>query len=144
VAGEESRRDEDCSRLLIEGNVIENNWSDAQNGFASCSSRRTRTGTAPWTTSSDVTIRYNHIRNTGSVFNLSGYGRQPAQERSRGAILVTHNLAEGVAVGPYKGEGVAFQVPQRSVGRVVTHNTIINQNVAAAAVVFDGAPMKRS
>ena len=45
--------------------------------------------------------------------------------------------------GPYTGEGVAFQFLSGLSDAVVTHNTIINQNVAAAGVVFDGAPMKR-
>jgi len=41
------------------------------------------------------------------------------------------------------GEGVAFQFLSGLSDVVVAHNTIINQNVAAAGVVFDGAPMKR-
>ena len=130
-------------RLLIEGNVIENNWSDAQNGFAFVLKSENQDGTAPWTTSSDVTIRYNHIRNTGSVFNLSGYGSNSHKNVPAARFLVTHNLAEGIAVGPYKGEGVAFQFLSGLSDAVVTHNTIINQNVASAGVIFDGPPMRR-
>jgi hypothetical protein len=130
-------------RLLVEGNVIENNWSDGQNGFAFVLKSENQDGTAPWSTSSDVTIRYNHIRNTGSVFNLSGRGSNPAKNVPAARFLVTHNLAEGVAVGPYTGEGVAFQLLSGLSDAVVSHNTIVNQNATAAGVVFDGAPVQR-
>ena len=130
-------------RLLIEGNVIENNWSDGQNGFAFVLKSENQDGAAPWTTSSDVTIRYNQIRNTGSVFNLSGFGSNSHRSVPATRFLVTHNIAEGVAVGPYTGEGVAFQLLNGLSDAVVSHNTIINQKVASAGVVFDGAPVKR-
>jgi hypothetical protein len=129
-------------RLLIEGNVIENNWSDAQNGFAFVLKSENQDGTAPWSTSSDVTVRYNHIRNTGSVFNLSGLGSNPAKVVPAARFLVTHNLAEGVNVGPYTGDGVAFQLLSGLSDVVVSHNTIINQNVTGSSVVFDGQPVK--
>ena len=78
MAGEEPRsRRRTRVALLIEGNVIENNWSDAQTGFAFVLKSENQDGTAPWSTSSDVTVRYNHIRNTGSVFNMSGRGSNP-------------------------------------------------------------------
>jgi hypothetical protein len=129
-------------RLLIEGNVIENNWSDAQNGFAFVLKSENQDGTAPWSTSSDVTVRYNHIRNTGSVFNLSGLGSNPAKVVPAARFLVTHNLAEGVNVGPYTGDGVAFQLLSGLSDVVVSHNTIINQNASSSGVGFDGPPVK--
>jgi len=130
-------------RLLVEGNVIENNWSDAQNGFAFVLKSENQDGGAPWSTSSDVTVRYNHIRNTGSVFNLSGLGSNPTKNVPAARFLITHNLAEGVNVGPYRGEGVAFQLLSGLSDAVITHNTIINQNAATSGVSFDGPPLQR-
>ena len=130
-------------RLLIEGNVIENNWADAQTGFAFVLKSENQDGSAPWSTSSDVTVRFNRIRNTGSVFNLSGLGSNPAKVVPAARFLVTHNLAEGVNVGPYRAEGVAFQLLSGLTDAVITHNTIINQNAKASGVVMDGAPMQR-
>ena len=129
-------------RLLVEGNVLENNWADAQNGFAFVLKAENQDGSAPWSTSSDVTIRYNRIRNTGSVFNISGMagtGKVTTGER----FLVTHNLAEGINVGPYTAEGVAFQLLNGLTDAVITHNTILNQNATASGVVVDGAPLQR-
>ena len=130
-------------RLLVEGNVLENNWSDAQNGFAFVLKSENQDGSAPWSTSSDVTVRYNRIRNTGSVFNLSGMGSNPAKVVTAARFLITHNLAEGINVGPYAAEGVAFQLLTGLTDAVITHNTILNQNATGAGVVMDGAPLQR-
>jgi hypothetical protein len=130
-------------RLLVEGNVIENNWSDGQTGFAFVLKSENQDGTAPWSTSSDVTVRYNRIRNTGSVFNLSGLGSNPSKVVPAARFVITNNVAEGVNVGPYKGEGVAFQLLSGLSDAIVTHNTIINQKATASGVVFDGPPLQR-
>jgi hypothetical protein len=45
--------------MLIEGNVIENVWPDAQAGYAVLLKSENQGGTAPWTQTTDVTVRYN-------------------------------------------------------------------------------------
>jgi hypothetical protein len=130
-------------RLLVEGNVIENTWKDGQTGFAIVMKSENQDGTAPWSVSRDVTVRYNHIRNTGSVFTMSGMGTNSHKSTIGERFLVTHNLAEGVNVGPYTGDGIAFQLLGALTDAVITHNTIINQNAKASGVVFDGAPTRR-
>ncbi|MFL5619855.1 MAG: hypothetical protein ACJ79A_15845 [Gemmatimonadaceae bacterium] len=132
-----------AQRLLVEGNVIENNWTDGQNGFAIVLKSENQDGSAPWSTSSDITVRYNQIRNTGSVFNLSGLGSRPAKNVPAARFLITHNVAEAVNVGPYKGDGIAFQLLSGLSDAVITHNTIINQNASTSGVSFDGPPVKR-
>jgi hypothetical protein len=128
-------------RILVEGNVLENNWTDGQTGFAILLKSENQDGSAPWSTSSDVTVRYNHIRNTGSVFNIAGKVTPKAVLAAR--FLVTHNIAEGVNVGPYTGDGIAFQLLSGLTDAVVTHNTILNQNATGSGVSFDGPPVQR-
>jgi hypothetical protein len=128
-------------RILVEGNVLENNWTDGQVGFAFVLKSENQDGSAPWSTSSDVTVRYNRIRNTGSVFNIAGKVTPKAILAAR--FLVTHNIAEGVNVGPYTGDGIAFQLLSGLTDAVVTHNTILNQNATGSGVSFDGAPVQR-
>jgi hypothetical protein len=130
-------------RLLVEGNVIENTWTDGQTGFAVVMKSENQDGGAPWSTSRDVTVRYNHIRNTGSVFALSGMGTTSHKITTGGRFLITHNIAEGVNVGPYKGDGIAFLLLSGLSDAIITHNTIINQNVVGSGVSFDGPPLQR-
>ena len=47
-------------------------------------------------------------------------------------FLVTNNLVEAVNTGPFTGDGIAFQILNGLTDVVITHNTVINQNVAAA------------
>ena len=130
-------------RILVEGNVIENNWTDGQDGFAIVVKSENQEGSAPWSVSRDVTFRYNRIRNTGSVFNMSGMGTNSQKSTIGERFLITHNVAEGVNVGPYKGDGIAFQLLSGLSDAIITHNTIINQNAAGSGVSFDGPPLQR-
>lgn len=130
-------------RLLVEGNVIENNWTSAQTGYAIVLKSENQEGRAPWTTSSDIVVRDNYIRNTGSVFNLSGKGSISTPNVPAARMLITNNLIEGVNKGPYNGQGVAFQFLSALSDITVTHNTIVNPNVSGSGVMFDGPPTQR-
>jgi len=130
-------------RMLVEGNVFENNWSDAQDGFAFVIKAENQDGSAPWTTASDVIIRDNLIKGTGSVFNLSGTGSSSNQVVRGARFLVTNNLVTSVNTGPFTGDGKAFQILNGPSDLVIVHNTVINQNAGAATVVFEGPPTRR-
>jgi hypothetical protein len=57
-------------RVLVEGNLFENNWVDAQPGYAIVLTPRGERGAVPWAGVEDVTFRYNVIRNVAAVFNV--------------------------------------------------------------------------
>ena len=130
-------------RLLIEGNVMENNWADAQDGFALVLKSENQDGSAPWSTSSDITVRNNHIRNTGSGFNMSGLGSSPARVIPAARFTITNNIVEGVNVGPFGGDGIAFQILNGLSDAIITHNTVLNQRSPQTTVSFDGPPVQR-
>jgi hypothetical protein len=55
-------------------------------------------GDTPWTQTTDITIRYNRIRNVGSVFNLAGNpSGAPAVPAAR--FVITDNIVENVGTG---------------------------------------------
>ena len=59
--------------VLVENNVFENCWIDAQSGHAIVFTVRNQDGGANWTVVRDVTFRYNIIKNVeGAAFNLLG------------------------------------------------------------------------
>jgi hypothetical protein len=130
-------------RLLVEGNVMENNWADAQVGFAFVLKSENQDGTAPWSTSSDITVRNNIIRHTGSAFNLAGVASSSNKVVPAARMLITNNVVEGVNVGQYTGDGIAFQILNGLSDAIITHNTILNQNSPQSSVVFDGPPANR-
>jgi hypothetical protein len=105
-------------RLLIEGNVFENNWPDAQNGFAFVWWSINADGGAPWTVTQDITFRYNRVRGVAQGFNL-GVGNNPSMPARR--ITIAHN----VVTGPDSTGMRMFQVDGGLVGLTIANNTAI-------------------
>jgi len=129
-------------RLLVEGNVFENNWRDAQAGFAFVLKSENQNGDDPWTQSTDITIRYNRIRNTGNAFNLAANpSGLPAVPAAR--ITITDNILENINVGPYEGDGHSFQLLGDLADIVVKHNTVTSANGRGAFTVMLGNPSVR-
>ena len=60
------------SVMEIAGNVFDNNWADAQVGFAIVFTPRNQDGTAPWTVVQDVQFTNNVVRHVSSGINLLG------------------------------------------------------------------------
>jgi hypothetical protein len=125
-------------RLLIEGNVFENNWVDAQAGFAILFKSENQNNDNPWTTSSDITVRYNKIRNTGNGFNLaanpSGMPAIPAQR-----IVITDNVLENIGQGIFTGSGHSLQLLGDLRDVVMRHNTITSAGAGGGFAVMLGS-----
>lgn len=82
-----------AQRVLCEGNILENNWAAAQNGFALLVTPRNQDNTAPWCTTRDLTIRYNKLLNVDQGMNLSGRdGNYTSEVTYR--LSIEHNLIE--------------------------------------------------
>jgi hypothetical protein len=132
-------------RLLVEGNVLENNWADAQAGFALVLKAENQEGDNPWTQSADVTIRYNRIRNTGSCFSFAGKysAEDPRVSVFSARFAVYDNICENVNVAPFSADGIATQVLNGMTDLVMAHNTIRNAGASMQALLFDGVPSVR-
>ena len=125
-------------RLLIEGNVFENNWVDAQAGFAFVLKSENQNNDNPWTTTSDVTIRYNRIRNTGNGINLA---ENPSGMPAIGAqrINITDNVLENINVSPYVGDGHSLQLLGGLKDIIWKHNTVTSANGGGAFTIVLGS-----
>jgi hypothetical protein len=87
-------------RVLVEENVFENNWADAQAGFALTWKSVNQDGGAPWSQTSDVIFRRNVVRNSAAGLSISARPEQaPAVPATR--FLVEQNLFEGI--GSFNG-----------------------------------------
>ena len=114
-----------ADRVWIHGNVFENNWVDAQNGFAILFTPRTEAGSCPWITVQNVTFEQNIIRHTGSGFNISGRdGSFSTIHTNR--ILLRDNLIEDLNGSRWGGDGRTLQVLNGVHHLTVDHNTFIN------------------
>ncbi|MEO6528284.1 MAG: hypothetical protein ABIP93_16805 [Gemmatimonadaceae bacterium] len=127
-------------RMLIEGNVLENNWNDAQAGFAFVIKSENQVGDTPWTQSSDITIRYNKIRNTGNVISLAA-GPQYSTRLPAARIVISDNLVEHVNFAPFSGDGHTLQLLGELTDIVMMHNTVTSANGNSSAVVLGQLPV---
>jgi hypothetical protein len=65
-------------RVLIQGNIFENCWADAQTGFALVFWSANESGPTTWAQTSDVWVRENIIRHVGAGLQLTDKGDFPA------------------------------------------------------------------
>ena len=128
-------------RMLLEGNVIENVWADAQAGYAILLKSENQSGTAPWSQSTDITMRNNRIRNMGNGINIAAApGWAPAVPAAR--ISVYDNVWESLGTSMYGGEGIPLQILGGTYDVVVAHNSWTN--AGNQAISFDGGASTRT
>src|SRR5437660_1666279 len=116
-------------RVLIEGNIFENNWLAAQAGWAVQFTVRNQDGTAPWSTIEDVTFQKNIVRHSGSGLNiLAADDPNPSQTMKR--VLVRDNLFDDINGTTWGGNGRLFQILGYAGGStdlVIEHNSGFQQ-----------------
>ena len=110
-------------RVLVEGNLFETHWVDAQPGYAIVLTPRGERGAAPWATVEDVTFRYNVIRHVAAVFNLLALDDAGASETAK-RIRIADNLIHSVD-REWGGNGTFLQIGQGPSEIIVEHNTIL-------------------
>jgi hypothetical protein len=128
-----------AQRVLVEGNVFENHWADAQTGSAIVWKSVNQYGTAPWSVVRDVTFRHNQLRNVGGGIALAARPEaHPAVPASR--VKIVHNVFDNVNVGPFIGHGALFALGGGPADVTIEHNTALHAGPANSAVAMDVAP----
>ena len=124
-------------RVLVEDNIFENNWADAQTGFAIVLKSINDGGRCTWCVTEHVTFRYNKIINSPGGMNLvavqayNGGGAVPAHHMD-----IRHNVFEDVGLASQSGDKRIFQMLGPLSTIHVRHNTAFGENVI---VMFDGS-----
>ena len=77
-------------RVLVEGNIMENNWDEGQDGTAVLFTPRGQS-TCTWCTVEDVTFQKNIVRNAAAGFNITGTD-SPNVSQQAARILIKDNL----------------------------------------------------
>jgi cellulose synthase/poly-beta-1,6-N-acetylglucosamine synthase-like glycosyltransferase len=118
-------------RVVVDGNLLEYNWPDAQNGFAVLLTVRNQSGGAPWSVVEDVVFSNNVVRHAAAGINILGrddiHESQPAQR-----IAITGNLFDDI--GGRWGSGRLFQLLDGTRDVQIRHNTAFHSGFA----VFGG------
>lgn len=113
-----------AQRVLVQGNVFEGSWSDAQTGFAFILKVANQGGGCRWCTMADVTVRENLIVRVGAVFGVTA--KDPGVVDSLGRrIVIERNYADSVNVGAYLGASQLLAVMNDVTGLIVRQNTLL-------------------
>jgi hypothetical protein len=123
-------------RVLIDGNILEQNWAGAQTGFAVLFTPRNQSGGAPWSTVEDVTFSNNAVRSAGAGVNILGTDDEHSSQRARG-IVIRNNLFTDISGERWGGNGVFLQVLSGPSDVVVEHVTV---EQTGGIIVADGSP----
>src|SRR6185369_13361686 len=81
--------------IIIDGNVMENSWGDAQIGYAVLFTVRNQNGTAPWATIENVTFTNNTVKNSEQGFQLLGQDNLNVSLQASG-LQINNNLFTGI------------------------------------------------
>jgi hypothetical protein len=134
-------------RVLIDGNVFENNWAQAQNGTAILFTVRNQsddpdepTGIAPWSAVQDITFTNNIVRHTARGVNIHGYhvvdadgdGQLEDTSLQTRRILIKNNLFYDVSAQDWGDtcDNCAgwLQIADGTADVIVDHNTVDHAN----------------
>src|SRR5213080_4118294 len=116
-------------RVLVEGNVFENTWQAAQDGYAILFTVRDQDGRAPWSTIEDVTFQKNIIRHAGSGLDILT-ADDPNVSRNMKAILIRDNLFDDISGVRWGGFGrfiTYLGFAGASVDVTIEHNTAFHE-----------------
>jgi hypothetical protein len=126
-------------RVLIDGNVFENNWAGAQIGFAIVMFSVDQDRTAPWSGVMDVTFSNNIVRNSPGAINI---GARMANEEKARRFTFTNNLLERIGDTRLNiSLGRMFQLLDDVDDVTIAHNTFVFAGDPVAkhsAVMLDG------
>jgi len=79
-------------RVLVEGNIFENNWAASQSGFSVLLTPRNDNGSSPWEAVQDITFRLNKLINVGNGINILGRDNAGGLTLIVERVLIENNL----------------------------------------------------
>lgn len=119
-------------RLLVEANVFEHSWNDAQVGQAILLKAANQKGACTWCTAADITIRHNLVRD--AIYGLGIVGKDGANriDSLMRRVVIEENWFE--ALGPQAQlVGIMNGVSQLTIRRNVMLGTVKNDVFVANA-----------
>jgi PKD repeat protein len=109
--------------VVVEDNVLENHWKDAQPGYAIVLTPRNSNGTCTWCVVERVRFEYNLVRNVAAGINLLGYDAPTTPTRQTNNIVIRNNLFAGLRTS-LGGNAWFLLIGEGPRDVVVDHNTI--------------------
>jgi hypothetical protein len=125
--------------VVVEENVFENHWQDAQSGYAIVLTPRNSSGGCSWCVVEHVRFEWNIVRNVSAGINLLGHDEADRPSRQANDIAFRQNLFAGVST-TLGGNGWFMQIGDGPRDLTVEHNTV-DANGGSLIYVYGGSPI---
>jgi hypothetical protein len=110
--------------VVVERNVMERSWQQAQSGYAVLFTVRNQDGACPWCQVEDVQFRGNVIRDVAAGMQI--LGTDPVHpSRQTNNIVVRDNIFDGIDRDAWGGDGYLVLLSDAPRDVTIDHNTII-------------------
>jgi hypothetical protein len=110
-------------RVLVEENLMEYSWRQAQVGYAILLTPRNQDRRAPWSTVEDITIRRNVVRHAGGGMQILGRDTNPSGQTRR--VRVVDNLFYDIDKDRWGGTGAFVLIGDGPADIAIEHNTVV-------------------
>ena len=122
--------------VVVDGNLMENCWTDAQTGYAVLFTVRNQDGGAPWSTVDTVTFTNNIVRHVPGGINILGRDDLQTSGQTKN-IVIRNNLFDDLTSA--WGHSLPWMLMGNGADAVtVDHNTIVH--TGPSLVLMYGAP----
>ena len=123
-----------AQRVVVDGNVFEHIWPQAQTGYAILLTPRNQESTAPWSAVRDITLANNVLRHMSGGISILGEDDEGSSERTE-RITIRNNLVYDMS-GQWGGDSHFLVMTRSPLNVKIDHNTIIHDGVVV--LVDDG------
>ena len=110
-------------QVVVERNLFEHHWAQAQAGYAIVITPRNQDGRAPWSAVGDIRFSKNVVRHVSAGINISGMDDVRGSQRTTDVVIEGNLLAD--IGGEWGGPGDFVQVGNGPVNVRIQNNTVL-------------------
>jgi hypothetical protein len=120
--------------VVVERNVMERSWEQAQTGYAVLLTVRNQDGHCPWCQVEDVQFRGNLVRDVAAGFQILGIDpNHPSRQTNR--IVIQDNVFDGIDKTKWGGDGYFLLLTNTPRDTTIDHNTIVGPAAGVAGLI---------
>ena len=123
--------------VLIEHNVMEHCWRQAQAGYAILFTVRNQDGACAWCQIEHVEFRGNFVRDVAAAMQILGTDPNHPSRQTNG-IVVRDNVFDGIDGKQWGGDGYFLQLSDAPRDVTIDHNTIVQQQSGGLVKIVHG------
>jgi len=117
--------------VIVEANILENHWAQAQSGYAVVLTPRNSGGKCTWCVVEHVRFEYNILRRSKAGINLLGYDDPSRPTRQSQNLIIRNNLFHDLE------DGTFFMIGGGPRDVILDHNTVSHRG-SSLVYVYGG------